>query len=77
MFATATLLVPRGRAVRVPQSALVMINDSLTVYVEVAPWHFERRSIEAGAEDEQGVRVLRGLEAGQRIIVRGAVLLND
>jgi cobalt-zinc-cadmium efflux system membrane fusion protein len=47
------------------------------VLVEVAAWTFERRSVELGSEDAQGVRVLSGLQRGQRVIVRGGVLLND
>lgn len=77
MYATATFTLPRGRAVRVPPSAIVMINDSNSVLVEVAPWVFERQEVELGSEDEHGVRILKGLRAGQRVIVRGGVLLND
>ena len=77
MFATAIFSVPQARAVRVPQSALVLSNDVISVYVEVAPWVFERRNVELGTEDAQGARVLHGLQAGERIVTAGAVLLND
>lgn len=77
MFGTASFAVARGRAVRVPASALVMTNDVTAVFVEVAPWQFERQPVETGSEDEQGVRILKGLHASQRVIVRGGVLLND
>jgi len=77
MFGTATFSFARGRQVRLPQSALMMINDTISVFVETAPWQFERREVEIGSEDAQGVRVLKGLRAGQRVILRGGVLLND
>ncbi len=77
MFGTATFSIARGRQVRLPPSALIMVNDTLSVFVERAPWQFERRVVETGSEDGQGVRVLKGLRAGERVIVRGGVLLND
>jgi cobalt-zinc-cadmium efflux system membrane fusion protein len=60
-----------------PPSALLMNNDSTTVFVEVAPWTFVRRTVELGHEDEDSVRIVSGLAAGDRIVVRGGVLLND
>ncbi|MDE3009743.1 MAG: efflux RND transporter periplasmic adaptor subunit [Pseudomonadota bacterium] len=77
MYGTATLVIPRARQVRVPASALVMVNDSISVFIEVAPWQFERRVVETGSEDASGVRIVKGLRAGQHVIVRGGVLLND
>jgi len=65
----------------VPASALLMNNDATTVFVEVAPWTFVRRTVETGAETDTDsgntVRIAAGLKTGERIIVRGGVLLND
>jgi cobalt-zinc-cadmium efflux system membrane fusion protein len=61
----------------VPASALLMNNDAVTVFVEVAPWTFVRRAVETGAESDDAVRITAGLKAGERIVVRGGVLLND
>ncbi|MDP9043662.1 MAG: efflux RND transporter periplasmic adaptor subunit [Pseudomonadota bacterium] len=77
MFAVATLAVPQERQVSVPSSALLMNNDAVTVFVEVAPWTFERRTVELGAEDRDRVRIATGLQAGQRVVTRGGILLND
>jgi cobalt-zinc-cadmium efflux system membrane fusion protein len=77
MFATAVFAIAQARHVRIPLSALVMRNDSNTVFVEVAPWTFEARPVELGSEDEHGVTVLRGLRAGERVVTRGGVLLDD
>ena len=77
MYASVTLAVPQAAQPSVPASALLMNNDSTTVMVEVAPWTFQRRAVTTGAEDGEQVRILSGLKAGERIVVRGGVLLND
>lgn len=69
-----------GRAaggVIVPQSALLMNNDAVTVLVEVRPWVFQRRAVKIGDETNTTARVLSGLEPGERVVVRGGVLLDD
>ncbi|MGE0236364.1 efflux RND transporter periplasmic adaptor subunit [Methylocystis sp.] len=76
MFATVRFFSPPAQRVVVPASALMMVNDTSNVFVEVAPWTFERRPVQPGA-DIDGVTVVAGLNAGQRIVVRGGVLLND
>ncbi|MDR3480194.1 MAG: efflux RND transporter periplasmic adaptor subunit [Burkholderiaceae bacterium] len=77
MYATVGIAVPQSKQVVVPPSALLMNNDSTTVLVEVAPWTFVRRTVELGHEDDDSVRIVSGLAAGERIVVRGGVLLND
>ena len=77
MYASVSLAVPQSPGVRVPASALLMNNDSTTVFVEVAPWTFARRAVETGMEDGELVTIVSGLRAGERVVVRGGVLLND
>jgi cobalt-zinc-cadmium efflux system membrane fusion protein len=77
MFATARIAVPQSSQPQVPTSAVVMNNDSTSVFVEVDPWTFVRRAVELGSEDGGLVRVRSGLETGERVVVRGGVLLND
>lgn len=77
MYATASFAVAAAATPAVPASALLMNNDSTTVFVETAPWTFVRRTIEPGSEADGHVRVLSGLHTGERIVVSGGVLLND
>lgn len=77
MYATARIAVAQAPQPQVPTSALVMNNDNTSVFVEVDPWTFVRRSVELGSEDGGLVRVRSGLAAGERVVVRGGVLLND
>ena len=77
MFAQASFNIPQPAQVFVPESALLMNNDNTTVFVEVSPWTFERRTVELSYDETAGARVVKGLKAGDRVIVKGGVLLND
>ena len=77
MYASVKLDVPQNGKLMVPTSALLMNNDSISVFVEVAPWTFVRRTVTIGSEDGDQVSIVTGLAAGERIIVRGGVLIND
>ena len=77
MYANVRVAARSSGAVTVPQSALLMNNDAVSVLVEVRPWVFERRTVKIGDETETGAEVVSGLRAGERVIVRGGILLND
>ncbi|QAU24914.1 efflux RND transporter periplasmic adaptor subunit [Dyella sp. M7H15-1] len=77
MFANVSIDIPQPDEVFVPQSALLMNNDNISVFVEVSPWTFERRTVDLSYDESDGTRVLKGLKAGDRVIVRSGVLLND
>jgi len=77
MFADATFLAPRQMVQVVPTRALVLKNETDRVFVEVAPWTFEARPVEVGFQQADQAIVEHGLKAGERIVVKGGVLLND
>jgi len=77
MFATASFNVPQKSSVFVPNSALLMDNDRTMVFVEVAPWTFVKRPVLPGYGEGDGAYIEQGLNPGDRVIVKGGVLLND
>jgi cobalt-zinc-cadmium efflux system membrane fusion protein len=77
MFATVELFASAAQKLVVPTSALLINNDAVSVFVEVAPWRFERRSITTEADMNDSVVVTSGLKDQDRIVTRGGVLLND
>jgi cobalt-zinc-cadmium efflux system membrane fusion protein len=77
MYANVNIDVAQPAQVFVPESALLMNNDATSVFVEVSPWTFERRTVDLSYDESDGTRVLKGLKAGDRVVVRGGVLLND
>lgn len=77
MFATASFKIPQKSAVYVPNSALLMDNDSTTVLVEVAPWTFSKRQVSPGYGEADNTRIDQGLNPDERVVVKGGVLLHD
>jgi membrane fusion protein, heavy metal efflux system len=77
MFASATFVTPKQTVRVVPATAVVLRNEADQVFLEVAPWTFEARSVDIDFQQRDQVVVAHGLEAGQRVVVKGAVLLND
>ena len=60
-----------------PSSALLMNNDRTTVFVAVAPWTFERRTVEPELEQGNSVAIRSGINPGDQVVVKGGILLND
>lgn len=77
MFATVTLLGPQKSRIVLPTSALLMNNDRTSVFVAVAPWTFERRLVEPQLEEGSSVAIRSGVQAGDQVVVKGGILLND
>ena len=77
MFATVTLSLVEKEHTLVPLSAILMNNDTPSVFVEKKPWIFVRRDVALGVEDGQKVRVLAGLKTGDRVVTSGGILIND
>jgi membrane fusion protein, heavy metal efflux system len=77
MFANVTFVAPPIMRVTVPNAALLMINDTTSVFVEVENWAFERRNVEIAYQEGTSTAIKSGLAAGERVVVKGAVRLND
>ncbi len=77
MFANATFLAPEQAMPVVPTTALMLRSETDQVFVEVAPWVFEARPVEIAFQQGNEAIVARGLKAGERVVVKGGVLLND
>jgi membrane fusion protein, heavy metal efflux system len=77
MFATVTLSGAPREQVVLPTSALLMNNDRTTVFVATAPWTFVRRIVEPDLEEGSSVTIRSGISAGEQVVVKGGILLND
>jgi cobalt-zinc-cadmium efflux system membrane fusion protein len=77
MFATVTLTGAQQTQVVVPSSALLMNNDRTSVFVATAPWTFERRTVDLQMEEGSTVAIRAGVAAGEPVVVKGGILLND
>jgi len=77
MLAQVNLRVADDEGFSVPTSA-VLIKDGKrrVVYVERADGSFEAREVQTGRNRDGRVTILQGVKAGERIVVRGALLLD-
>jgi cobalt-zinc-cadmium efflux system membrane fusion protein len=82
MYATVTVAVPGVQALAVPINAILRLADQTTVFVEQGRTpdgrlRFVRRLVSAG--DDEGtsmVPIAHGLQAGERVVTSGAILLS-
>lgn len=63
-------------AVLIPASAVQDENGAQVVYVQIGGASFERRMVQTGARDGDRIAVVSGLEAGQRVVSKGAYLVR-
>jgi len=77
MFATANFHAANRSFLIVPTSALLLKDDATQVYVETAPWTFEARTVDIAFQQGDEAFLRAGVGAGQRIVVKGGVLLGD
>jgi cobalt-zinc-cadmium efflux system membrane fusion protein len=77
MFANVTFLAPPRTVPTIPTTAILLKNDGDRVFVEVEPWVFEARPVEVDFQDGEQAIVAAGLKPGERVVVKGGVLLND
>lgn len=77
MLAQIALRVGARPGISVPVSA-VLIKDGKrrVVFVERSDGTFEAREVQAGQNRDGRVAILQGLTAGERVVVRGALLLD-
>lgn len=77
MFARLHLDVGGAASVlSVPKEAVLEVDGKQFVYVEEAPGRYVKREVKAVPVSQDHVRVLEGLSPGQRIVIKGAVLIK-
>ncbi|MES2102560.1 MAG: efflux RND transporter periplasmic adaptor subunit [Pseudomonadota bacterium] len=77
MFAKVVFSGQAHAAPAVPASALVQNGFNTRVFVEKSPWVYEPRIVKTGAQAGNNVEILSGLKAGEKIVAKDGVLLND
>jgi len=77
MFSKVSFSGQAHQAVVVPVTALVQRGFNTSIFVEKSPWQFEPRIVKTGAQLGDRVEIVSGLIAGERIVLKDGVLLND
>jgi cobalt-zinc-cadmium efflux system membrane fusion protein len=78
MFARLHIMKPvaESLAMAVPREAVIMIGDETFVFVEKTETEYEQRSVVTGQTSGDLVQIHEGLKAGERVVVKGALLLK-
>jgi membrane fusion protein, heavy metal efflux system len=63
--------------VEVPSRALFMKGDDSFVFLEDAPGTYERKQVKVGIEKDNKVPIYEGINAGQKVVTEGALLLQS
>jgi cobalt-zinc-cadmium efflux system membrane fusion protein len=78
MFATVVLRAAATEtAITVPASAIVVEGDRRSVFVEDSPGKYSKRTVETGTEIDGAVVIRSGLKEGERVVVRGSLLISS
>jgi RND family efflux transporter MFP subunit len=77
MFVDVDVPVQLPSAVTVPVDAIIDSGLQRAVFVDRGDGLFERRQVETGWRIDDRVEILRGLVAGERIVVSGTFLLDS
>jgi len=61
----------------VPIEAVIRDGERASIWVEREPLLFERRNVKIGLESNGRVQVLEGLDAGEQVVGRGAIFIDN
>jgi cobalt-zinc-cadmium efflux system membrane fusion protein len=77
MFVTVELANEAAAKLQVPAKAIYLRGEAHFVFVEEQPGTFRRHEVKIGETSGESVEVLDGLKSGERVVVDGALLLEQ
>jgi cobalt-zinc-cadmium efflux system membrane fusion protein len=78
MFGTFKISIDEAsRSPAVPTDAVIREGDIATVWVENEPLLFKRRLVEIGTQQDGLTQIRSGLEAGEKVVGRGAIFVDN
>lgn len=66
----------RDRVISVPREALVEIQGNRYIYVATGDHSYDKRLVTTGASDGERVEILEGLNAGEKVVTKGASVVR-
>jgi RND family efflux transporter MFP subunit len=77
MFADVTLDVDLGSALVVPEGAIIDAGARKLAFVDLGEGRYEPREVTLGARADAGFVVLKGLDAGEKVVVAANFLIDS
>jgi Cu(I)/Ag(I) efflux system membrane fusion protein len=75
-YADGRVQLAAPEVLAVPRSAVIQIGPEAVVYVDQGDGAYERRVLKIGRRGDALVEVLEGLEAGEKVVVNGNLLMD-
>ncbi len=76
IFAEGLVETDTGEVPTIPRSAVLWPGNAPHVYVEQTPGTYAQRSVKLGRAGDTGWEVLAGLQAGERVVIAGNLLID-
>ena len=77
MFVTVEFTMEGPPGADVPVKAVIIKGDRHFVYIEEKPGAYVRREVTVGAEHGGKILVRAGVQAGERVVIEGGLLLDE
>jgi cobalt-zinc-cadmium efflux system membrane fusion protein len=77
MYVAADVEVQRGNFLRLPAGAVILLGSSQYVFIDAGGGAFVRRRVTAEEAGFGVVRIREGLAAGEKVVIDGALLLQQ
>ncbi len=82
MYATVKISVDRKKAIAIPRNALLRLGDEKVVFTQIGDTNGRVKFVRVPVDVDEGesspwLEVKHGLQAGQKVVVGGAILLSS
>ncbi len=75
MYAEVRLKIDLGKRLAVPEEAILFAGDSRIVFVDLGKGKLKPRKIETGVRTKGFIEIVKGLNAGERVVTSGNFLI--
>lgn len=77
MFVTVEFATAGPSVLEAPATAVFMKGERHYVYIEEKPGTYLRREVQIGAQHDDKLQVTQGVQAGERVVIEGSLLLDE
>ena len=78
MFASFRITISNGEPCTVvPVEAIIRDGDQASLWIQRGPMEFQRRKVKVGLERGGRIQVLEGVSAGEQVVGRGAIFVDN
>ena len=77
-FVDVSVILPaRSQAVVIPEKALLTLGNDEYVMIEESPGKYRKQPVVIGTRSQDKIEIVKGLQAGQKVVTEGNLLLES